>query len=206
MTPSTRTGFAASAPSRRRSFAAPVLVVEDEALIALDLARQIEDDGGAVLGPAETAEAALALLAAAPEVGGAVLDIRLSGGTGFAVASALARRRIPFVFYTAYDTLAPPEFANAPVVEKTRDWRAIKRALYGAPPGRLRAEVETLLPGLRAAARRIADDDEAADRLVERTLARAAADVDVRGHYPSVSDWLLHLMKHAAFGRDPGHN
>ncbi|SBW00280.1 conserved hypothetical protein [uncultured Alphaproteobacteria bacterium] len=191
-------------PALRRR--APVLVVEDEALIAMDLADQIEADGGVVLGPAATSEAALALLAAAPEIGAAVLDVVLGRDTAFAVAAALTRRGIPFVFYTGYDDLrAPPEFAAAPVLDKTHGWREIKRALRRERRS-LRTEVEALLPELRVIAREIAGDAETGDRLIERTLARAADEVASRRHYPSVDAWLRHMMKHLAFGRDPGVN
>lgn len=189
-----------------RRLGLPVLVVENDALIAMDLARQIEDDGGAVIGPAESAVAALALLGATAEIGGAVLDVFLDRGTAFPVARALARRRIPFVFYTAYDDVRlPPEFVAAPMLDKTAGWSEIRRALF--PESRsLRAEAAALLPALRRTAREIAGDDETGDRLVERTLERAAAEVASRGHYPSVDAWLRHLLKHLAFGRDPSVN
>lgn len=179
--------------------AAPVLVVEDEAVIAMDLARQIADDGGTVVGPADSVDAALALLAAASEVGGAVLDVHLGRETAYPVAAALALRGVPFVFYTAYDEPPPPAFAHAPVLAKTDDWPAIKRALLGRSTG-LRDEVAALLPELRQTARRLAHDPEAADRLVERTLERAADEVAARRFYGSVGDWLTHLMKRVAQG------
>lgn len=184
----------------------PILVVENDAVIAMDLARQIEADGGAVLGPAASAPVALALLAAAPELGGAVLDIYLDRGTAYPVARALVRRGIPFAFYTAYDDVRPPaEFAGAPVLAKTVGWREIKRALSADGPS-LRSETAALLPALRNIAREIAGDAESADRLVERTLERAVAEVATRTHYPSVDAWLLHLLKRVAFGRDPNLN
>jgi len=68
-----------------------ILIVEDEALIALALADGLEDAGHAVVGPAATMAEALALCegaAAPPEL--AVLDVNLAeGSNGVDVARAL---------------------------------------------------------------------------------------------------------------------
>src|SRR3954463_7544686 len=76
-----------------------ILVVEDEALIAMDLERIVRCAGCEVLGPVGRAEEALRL-AAGGRPDAAILDIKLSDGDSFAVADALARRRVPFVFVT----------------------------------------------------------------------------------------------------------
>lgn len=173
--------------------AAPILVVEDEMLIAMDLTRQIEDDGGAVIGPAESPRTALSLLAAAPDIGGAILDVKLGGETVFAVAEALEDRGIPFVFYTGH-TDSPRAYLEAPRVVKPAGWPEIKRALFG-PARPVRAEVVAALPALRHAARILAGDDEAGDRLVERVLERAAAEIETRYAHATVADWLTQLLK-----------
>ncbi|WP_431271461.1 response regulator [Dankookia sp. P2] len=76
-----------------------ILVVEDEALIALVLVEILAEDGHEVLGPAATAEQALALCEDAPPQL-ALLDITLQGGgSGVEVARALHRRwGVPTIF------------------------------------------------------------------------------------------------------------
>ncbi len=75
-----------------------VLIVEDEALIAMALAESLEDGGHEVVGPAATMAEALALCEAAPpEL--AVLDIDIRGGSnGVDVARArMERWRVPSI-------------------------------------------------------------------------------------------------------------
>jgi len=67
-----------------------VLVVEDEYMIADDLARALEDRGADVIGPAGTIEDALELLDADRQIDGAVLDINLRGERALPLADALA--------------------------------------------------------------------------------------------------------------------
>ena len=70
-----------------------VLIVEDEALIAMALADSLEDAGHEVVGPAATMAEALALCEAAPRPELAVLDINLrDGSNGVDVARALLAR------------------------------------------------------------------------------------------------------------------
>lgn len=95
-----------------------VLIVEDEAVVALDLALLLEDQGYICIGPAPSIESALSLLSQdSPDF--CVLDANLRGKRPVEVARALAERGIPFVYLTGYspDSLRdglPP----APVLEK----------------------------------------------------------------------------------------
>lgn len=78
-----------------------VLIVEDEAVIALDLALAVEEANGSVVGPAESVRQALALVDDAAEpVTGAVLDITVRDGEVTPVARRLQERGIPFVVHT----------------------------------------------------------------------------------------------------------
>ena len=80
-----------------------VLVVEDEALVAMLLEDVLLDAGAEVAGPAATATAALALLAAAlPDA--AVVDVNLGGHTSEPVTAALAASGVPFLVATGYGT------------------------------------------------------------------------------------------------------
>ena len=79
-----------------------ILIVEDEALIAMVLADSLEDGGHEVVGPAATMAEALALCEAAPpEL--AVLDVNLGDGSnGVDVARALLERwGVPSIFASA---------------------------------------------------------------------------------------------------------
>lgn len=85
-----------------------VLVAEDQAFIALDLALAVEDVGGKVFGPAASSEEALALLATGI-VGAAILDVNLVDGDCSAVVEVLVDLDIPFILHTAVDL--PPAMA-----------------------------------------------------------------------------------------------
>ncbi len=80
-----------------------VLVVEDEWLIAAQVARALEGAGAAVLGPAGSVGRALALLAdGSPPPDAALLDVNLGGEPVTPVALALAGLGVPFALVTAY--------------------------------------------------------------------------------------------------------
>ncbi len=78
-----------------------ILVVEDEALIAMLLEDLLGDLGCKVVGPAANVTQALEL-AARERPDAAVLDVNLGKETVFPVADALQRAGVPFVFITGY--------------------------------------------------------------------------------------------------------
>jgi CheY-like chemotaxis protein len=108
-----------------------VLLVEDEYLIAIDLADMLEGRGVEVIGPAGTVEDALELVASeGSRLDGAVLDINLHGVRVYPVAEALAARGVPFVFTTGYDAMAVPEsFSGVPRWEKPVEKALLAKAL-----------------------------------------------------------------------------
>lgn len=79
-----------------------ILVVEDEAIIALMIEDLLAEFGATVVGPVATVIEALALLEVEP-IDGAVLDYRLADGTSLAIADALSARGTPFIFASGYD-------------------------------------------------------------------------------------------------------
>jgi DNA-binding response OmpR family regulator len=81
---------------------APILIVEDEPLLAFELQIGVEDAGGEVVGPVGTADAALQLLNSVI-IAGAVLDVQLADGDVTPVAEALMARRIPMVVQSEFD-------------------------------------------------------------------------------------------------------
>jgi len=96
-----------------------VLVVEDEPLIAMDLAERLADMGYVVLGPADTVGAAEALVAdKTPDI--ALLDSGVAGQSSTPLAAALAARGVAVGFCTGLDKIKdlPPELREAPVLTK----------------------------------------------------------------------------------------
>ncbi len=111
MTP-LRTGEAAD--QDERPAALRILVVEDEALIALELEFLLDDLGYVTVGIAGSSAEAIALgLSTAPDI--ALVDIHLvDGPTGVDVARALsADPRTTVVFMTANAKRIPDDFAGA---------------------------------------------------------------------------------------------
>lgn len=79
-----------------------ILVVEDEALVAMMIADALAEQGCHVVGPVATTRDALALLRDTP-VDGATLDINLTHEEVLPVAEALDSLRIRFLLVTGYD-------------------------------------------------------------------------------------------------------
>lgn len=98
-----------------------ILVVEDEALVAMLVEDALADAGYDVLGPAATVAEALALLGReTPDA--VVLDLNLAGESSTPVADALAQRGIPYVIATGYGASAlPPGHEQAAVLAKPYD-------------------------------------------------------------------------------------
>jgi DNA-binding NtrC family response regulator len=95
-----------------------ILVVEDEALIALDLQELLDQCGAKVIGPAVSVSQALEAINE-NHIDCALLDVKLGDETAEVVAAALEQRAIPTVFVTACgDGNLPPGFKTHPVVEK----------------------------------------------------------------------------------------
>lgn len=184
----------------------PILIVEDEYLIATDLALQITEDGGSVIGPALSMHEARELLRDTIDIGGAVLDVKLEQSDTFELADALVSAGVPFVFYTGYRSLAIPDrFITVPRIVKPAGWRQVKRALAVAMErlnntgsGSFRASIEAALPTLRQQARRIVANPEDADRLVEATLERAISAVAGRSFHMTIEEWLTSLLLDSA--------
>lgn len=78
-----------------------VLLVEDEAMVAMMIEDMLCDLGCQVVGPAARVASALALVDA-ETVDIAVLDVNLGGERVFPVADALTARGVPYVFSTGY--------------------------------------------------------------------------------------------------------
>ena len=103
---------------RRRQCARPILIAEDNALLALDLSHALETAGFEVIGPALSVEQALALIES-PGCDAAVLDINLGKETSELVALELKDRGTPFVTLSGYaPEQHPAAFHGAPALAK----------------------------------------------------------------------------------------
>jgi CheY-like chemotaxis protein len=95
-----------------------VMVMEDEALVAMAISSSLAKLGISVIGPfSRMAEALIALKEA--QVDAAILDVNLGGELIYPLADALLAAQTPFVFVTGYGREGvDPRFANIPVLEK----------------------------------------------------------------------------------------
>jgi CheY-like chemotaxis protein len=115
---------AAKSPADRPDLPADVLVVEDDALIAMDTAETIAGFGVTSVRTARhVAEALQNIAARAPDF--VLLDVGLVREKSFVVAEELVRQNIPFAFVTGYSGPGgmPSAFTRYPVLRKpyTRD-------------------------------------------------------------------------------------
>lgn len=109
-----------------------VLVVEDNAIVAMPLVAYFEDCGASVIGPVTTLSAAFAALADAGQIDGAVLDVELGSEMVWPLALALGERDIPFVFATgsAGDNIYPKALRRYPRFAKPYCEDAVAESLH----------------------------------------------------------------------------
>lgn len=106
-----------------------MLLVEDEALVAIMMRDMLTDLGYSVVGPVGDRAAAL-IAARQADIQGAVLDLNLRGETTYPVADELTQRGIPFVFLTGYDRgVIDRRYADVPLMQKPVDEQTLQRAL-----------------------------------------------------------------------------
>jgi DNA-binding LytR/AlgR family response regulator len=106
-----------------------ILVVEDEYLVAADVAERLEEEGAIVVGPARSCVDALALVDRV-SVDAAVLDINLGAEPAYPIAEALRAARVPFVFASGYDEVAiATEYVDVPRCQKPIDHEALAKLL-----------------------------------------------------------------------------
>ena len=112
-----------------------VLVVEDEALVAMLIEDGLRDAGAKVVGTATTVEHAMAMIEAAMLDGGltsVVLDLNLGGKLAHAVADKLASLSVPFVIATGYDENCNlGRHTNAPLIQKPFSSNILTSAVAG---------------------------------------------------------------------------
>jgi DNA-binding NtrC family response regulator len=98
-----------------------VLVVEDEPIVAWDLAETLETYGCEIVGPAYDLAQAKEL-SRERTVDGAVLDVNLGSDKVFPLADSLAAVPIPFCYVTGYGVAGlRPQDLQHPVLQKPVD-------------------------------------------------------------------------------------
>ena len=104
-----------------------VLLVEDEALVAMMIQDTLAEIGFQVVGPVSSASGALAA-ARESYFDAAVLDINLGDGLVYTVAEILEKRGVPFVFVTGYDAdSVDVRFSGVPVLQKPIEREMLQR-------------------------------------------------------------------------------
>lgn len=180
---------------------ASILIVEDEYLIAEEVARYFASLGATVLGPVPTVEQARRYT---EQADAAVLDINLAGQAVFPIADRLAERGVPFVFFSGYDrSIVPGRLRHVASLAKPANFGAIFDALFPNPRTPRPADTDdvlAMLPKLRLAARILLPESRAADRLVELTLEQAIKEVRSRPDGVATETWLSSLLLRLAKG------
>lgn len=107
-----------------------ILIVEDVALVAMDLESQAVEAGWDVVGPASSVPQAMSLLGDGP-IDAALLDIQVGHDLVTPVAEALMRRGVPIVFASGYKSQAvlPEGLRDLPAIDKPYSFRDVERAL-----------------------------------------------------------------------------
>ena len=111
---------------------AHVLVVEDEALILMDVEDILKDMGFSKVTGVSSVERALKVVSE-DQVHLALVDIHMANGDSYEVAIALKSRGIPFVFSSGMESADLPQgFETIPFIDKPYDLTRLKTALTSA--------------------------------------------------------------------------
>ena len=109
-----------------------ILLVEDDAITAIDTKAVLEMAGAKVIGPAYSLRQGLHWLGDR-RIDCAVLDINLNDGLVFGLADLLADRSVPIVFLSAHSlTVAPPRHRDRRLVRKPFGTHSLIGAILGA--------------------------------------------------------------------------
>jgi CheY-like chemotaxis protein len=116
-----------------------ILVVEDEAIVAMAIEDDLFNEGARIMGPVGSVDEAVQLIEAADGgLSAAVLDLNLNGASVLPVADRLAELGVPFLFATGYNVGCDTgRHTTAPVMHKPFNPHALIAAVEAlAPAGR----------------------------------------------------------------------
>ncbi len=107
-----------------------ILVLEDDALLAMDMEDFLSDLGVSVVGPVSHIGAALEKISES-ELDGAVIDLNLRGELAFPVIDELQAARIPFVICSGYAEIPGmrAQLGELTVVSKPCDFTTLSDVL-----------------------------------------------------------------------------
>ena len=112
-----------------------VLLVEDEAIVAMMMADMLGDLRFAVLGPINRLAPATAA-ARDDDIDAAILDVNLAGENVYPVAEILESRGVPFIFVTGYGMESiDRRFAHVPVIQKPVERPVLENIFAGVLSG-----------------------------------------------------------------------
>jgi len=133
----TNGGNGAAVVDLKRKDKPRVLLVEDEALVAMMIQDTLAEFGFQVIGPLSTASEALAATRES-HFDAAVLDINLGDGLVYTVAEILSVRGVPFVFVTGYDVdSVDPRFSDIPILQKPIERDMLQKVFISSIPDRV---------------------------------------------------------------------
>jgi two-component sensor histidine kinase/PAS domain-containing protein/ActR/RegA family two-component response regulator len=127
-----------------------VMIVEDEALVAMILEDQLEELGLSIVATcANVADAMTAIEKSKPDA--AILDVNLGGQLVYPVADRLIDRGIPFVFVTGYGRESiDRRYDSIQVLEKPVERQALEDVFVKAQAQAPTSGSESALPRVRA--------------------------------------------------------
>ena len=118
-----------------------IMIVEDEALVAMVVSDAVTELGYQVVGPFSRPPDAIAAVQDG-DIGAAILDINLAGTLVYPVAEELTSRGIPFVFVTGYGIESVDKrFSDIPVLQKPIERETLQRIFLNRKAGSADAPV-----------------------------------------------------------------
>jgi DNA-binding NtrC family response regulator len=112
------------------------LLIEDEALILLNLKSALKELGWEVSGTAAKIDAAMKV-ARSGSFDAAIIDINLDGAMTYPVADILRERAIPFAFTTGYGrTAIDNAYSEVPILQKPFSHDQLKSVVLRLLPAR----------------------------------------------------------------------
>jgi PAS domain S-box-containing protein len=112
-----------------------VMIVEDEALVAMVVAESLTELGYSVVGPFSRASAAMTAIKD-DDIHAAILDVNLGGELVYPLADALALREVPFIFVTGYGAESiDRRFAHVPILQKPIERHTLQRLFHKPQSG-----------------------------------------------------------------------
>ena len=108
-----------------------ILIVEDEVLVAMDMAYSLEEYGAEIIGPVHSLDDALTIVGE-EYVQAAVLDVDLFGVESYPVAHKLQSQNVPFLFNTGHASRHEISdlFGAVPVCVKPTDSETLAGVLH----------------------------------------------------------------------------